>query len=121
VTGVFGYSDEDGTEAASYDGKLDDDEVRDRVEHVMALVEDLTARRAEERVGERVEVLVESVEDGVVEGRAHLQGPEVDGTTTLEPAPAGVAVGDIVAAEVVGSDGVDLIARPTARPTGGAA
>ena len=36
VTGVFGYSDEDGTEAASYDGKLDEDEVRARVEHVTA-------------------------------------------------------------------------------------
>jgi hypothetical protein len=34
VTGVFGYSDEDGTEAASYDGKLDEDEVRVRLEHV---------------------------------------------------------------------------------------
>src|SRR3954451_12466776 len=31
VVGVFGYSDEDGTEAASYDGKLDEDEIRDRV------------------------------------------------------------------------------------------
>ena len=30
VTGVFGYSDEDGTEAAAYDGKLDDDEIRAR-------------------------------------------------------------------------------------------
>ena len=29
--GVFGYSDEDGTEAATLDGKLDEDEVRDRI------------------------------------------------------------------------------------------
>ena len=60
VTGVFGYSDEDGTEAASYDGKLDEDEVRARAEHVTALVEELTAQRAEERIGEDVDVLVES-------------------------------------------------------------
>src|SRR5262249_17008925 len=33
VTGVFGYSDEDGTEAASFTDKLDDDEVRARVAH----------------------------------------------------------------------------------------
>ena len=39
VTGVFGYSDEDGTEAATYAAKLDDDEVRARTEHVTALVE----------------------------------------------------------------------------------
>ena len=30
VVGVFGYSDEDGTEAASLDGKLDEDEIRAR-------------------------------------------------------------------------------------------
>jgi tRNA A37 methylthiotransferase MiaB len=113
VTGVFGYSDEDGTEAATYDGKLDADEIRARTEHVTALVDELTAQRAEERIGETVTVLVESVDAGLAEGRAHLQGPEVDGTTTLEPAPAGVAVGDLVSAEVVATDGVDLIARPT--------
>ena len=35
------------------DGKLDEDEIRARVEHVTDLVEQLTAQRAEERVGER--------------------------------------------------------------------
>ena len=33
VVGVFGYSDEDGTEAATYDDKLDEDEVRARDAH----------------------------------------------------------------------------------------
>ncbi|WP_139984012.1 30S ribosomal protein S12 methylthiotransferase RimO [Nocardioides litoris] len=115
VTGVFGYSDEDGTEAASYDDKLDDDEVWARAQHVTALVEELTAQRAEERLGEEVLVLVESVdhvEGGVVaEGRAAHQGPEVDGTTTLSEGDW--SVGDLVAAVVTGTDGVDLVARPT--------
>ena len=111
VVGVFGYSDEDGTEAASYDGKLDEDEIRDRTEHVNRLVEELTAQRAEERIGEEVMVLVESMEDDEVVGRAAHQGPEVDGTTTLTDLPAGVRVGDLVAAVVTGSDGVDLVAR----------
>ncbi len=106
--GVFGYSDEDGTEAASYDGKLDDDEVRDRVEHVTRLVDELTSQRAEDRIGEEVLVLVESVEDGETVGRAAHQGPEVDGATYLR-APA--SVGDLVRAEVVGTDGVDLVAK----------
>jgi ribosomal protein S12 methylthiotransferase len=118
VTGVFGYSDEDGTEAATHDGKLDEDEVRARAEHVTALVEELTAQRAEERIGETVSVLVEAVSGGSVEGRAEHQGPEVDGTTTLEglPPDTPVGVGDLVTAEVVATDGVDLIARPTGAP-----
>ena len=109
VTGVFGYSDEDGTEAASYDAKLDDDEVRARTAHVVALVEELNAQRAEERIGETVEVLVESVADDEVVGRAAHQGPEVDGSTYLLGGPA--AVGDIVRAEVVETEGVDLFAQ----------
>ncbi|WP_395691277.1 30S ribosomal protein S12 methylthiotransferase RimO [Nocardioides sp.] len=110
VTGVFGYSDEDGTEAASYDGKLDADEVRARTEHVSALVEELTAQRAAERVGETVEVLVEQVDGGTVEGRAAHQGPEVDGSTYLAGG-ADLKTGDLVRAVVTGSEGVDLYAE----------
>ena len=102
VTGVFGYSDEDGTEAASYDDKLDEDEIRARTEHVSSLVEELTAQRAEERLGEIVSVLVEEVTPEAVVGRAEHQGPEVDGTTELTGA---AAVGDIVRARVVGDRG----------------
>ncbi|MCD4525078.1 30S ribosomal protein S12 methylthiotransferase RimO [Nocardioides sp. cx-173] len=114
VTGVFGYSDEDGTEAASYDGKLDEDEVRARLEHVSALVEELNAQRAEERIGERVLVLVESLDGDVAEGRGTHQGPEVDGTTTVTGLPTGVRVGDLVPALVVATEGVDLVAEATA-------
>jgi ribosomal protein S12 methylthiotransferase RimO len=120
VTGVFGYSDEEGTEAAGFADKLHEDEVAARAAHVSALVEELTAQRAEERIGERVDVLVEEVEDGEdgqahVVGRAAHQGPEVDGTTTLVGGLtgdlAGVRRGDLVGAVVVASEGVDLTAR----------
>ena len=119
AVGVFGYSDEDGTEAATYDGKLPDDVVRERVERVSALVEELTSQRAEDRIGETVDVLVEYVapsDDGlVVEGRGAHQAPEVDGSTLLVDGGLDLAtlhVGALVSAEVVGSDGVDLVAVP---------
>ncbi len=119
VVGVFGYSDEDGTAAAALDGKLDEDEIRARAAHVGSLTEQLTADRAEERVGERVSVLVESVDtlaaDGSVEGRAEHQGPEVDGSTTVLQAPAGTAVGDRLEAVVTGAAGADLVARSLVR------
>ncbi|GAA3685503.1 30S ribosomal protein S12 methylthiotransferase RimO [Nocardioides ginsengisoli] len=116
VTGVFGYSDEDGTEAEKLDGKLDDDEIRARVQHLTDLVGELTAERAEERIGSIVDVLVEEVDpdgagDGTVEGRAAEQGPEVDGTTRVLGVPD-ARVGDFVRAVVVATDGVDLIAEP---------
>jgi len=77
---------------------------------VADLVEELTSQRAEERVGEKVVVLVEEVTDGEVVGRTAFQGPEVDGTTTLVGSAA--QVGDLVPAVVVKSDGVDLVASP---------
>ena len=110
VVGVFGYSDEDGTEAETYDDKLDADEVRARTARVSDLVEELTSQRAEERVGEDVVVLVEDLTDGEVVGRTAAQGPEVDGTTTL--LGSGARVGDLVPALVMKSDGVDLVASP---------
>lgn len=107
--GVFGYSDEDGTEAASLDGKLDEAEVAGRVEELSSLAEELTAQRAEDRVGSTVRVLLEDkTEDGAVEGRAEHQAPEVDGTVLVRG--EGLALGEIVTARVTGSEGVDLIA-----------
>ncbi len=117
VVGVFGYSDEDGTEAEGLDGKHPEEVVAARLDRVTRLVEELVAQRAEERLGEVVEVLVESVvdEDGDphVVGRAAHQGPDVDGETELDLPPGStVAVGDLVRARVTGVAGADLLAEP---------
>ncbi|WP_019634006.1 30S ribosomal protein S12 methylthiotransferase RimO [Actinomadura atramentaria] len=109
AVGVFGYSDEDGTEAAALDGKVDPDEVARRVEELTALADELTAQRAEDRIGTALRVLVEEkAGDGAFEGRGEHQAPEVDGTVLVRG--AGLAVGDLVAVTVTGSDGVDLVA-----------
>ncbi|MFG3498126.1 30S ribosomal protein S12 methylthiotransferase RimO [Streptomyces sp. NPDC047928] len=115
--GVFGYSDEDGTEAATYEHKLDQEVVDERLAHLSRLAEELTAQRAEERLGETLEVLVESVETDDIDedeyagaGRAEHQAPETDGQV-LFTASAGLAVGRMVRAKVVGTEGVDLVAE----------
>jgi len=116
--GIFGYSDEDGTEAAGFDeaDKLDDDEVVRRVSEVASLAEEVMTQRAADRVGETVEVLVEEVVlveeggEGRYEGRAAHQAPDVDGSTTLL-ADRPLAPGDLVTARVTESVGADLIAR----------
>jgi MiaB/RimO family radical SAM methylthiotransferase len=117
VVGVFGYSSEDGTEAAGLPGELDPEVVAERVARMSALVEDLMDERGAERIGETVEVLVEDVagDDGRPVGRAAHQGPDVDGVTVLEAAhdaPLQVAVGDLVRAQVVAANGAELVARP---------
>jgi ribosomal protein S12 methylthiotransferase len=114
--GVFGYSNEDGTEAAGFPDQLDEDEVAARAARLAELADELTTQRAEERVGERVRVLVESVGERV-EGRAEHQGPETDGAVWFAVPPAGpVRVGDLLDAVVVSSDGVDLGVAPRRDP-----
>ncbi|MBQ1026607.1 30S ribosomal protein S12 methylthiotransferase RimO [Micromonospora sp. C95] len=118
--GVFDYSDEDGTEAAGLSGKVSAATIKRRYDRLSALADELCSQRAEDRLGSTVEVLVDSVDDGVVEGRAAHQAPEVDGSTTLV-APDGGGVdlaalrpGDLVRATVTGTEGVDLHAVPDA-------
>jgi MiaB/RimO family radical SAM methylthiotransferase len=113
--GVFGYSDEDGTEAAGFDGKLDPDLVAERVERVSALAEELVSQRAEDRVGTRIEVLVEEWDDGVAVGRGAHQGPDVDGVVRLLDAD-GIERGRFVPAFVVDTAGVDLVAKVVGEP-----
>jgi ribosomal protein S12 methylthiotransferase RimO len=113
--GIFGYSDEDGTEAASRPGKLDDAEIARRVEEFADLAEELMAQRAADRMGETLEVLIEDDDEDegrpadTYTGRAAHQAPEVDGVTTVR-STVPLAPGDLVRAVVTGSDGVDLIA-----------
>ncbi|MDH6453327.1 MULTISPECIES: 30S ribosomal protein S12 methylthiotransferase RimO [unclassified Streptomyces] len=109
--GVFGYSDEEGTEAATYDNKLDEDLVAERLARVSRLAEELVSQRAEERVGETVHVLVESVDEEGVHGRGAHQAPETDGQVLLTSGE-GLSVGRMVEAKVVGTEGVDLVAEP---------
>ena len=113
--GIFGYSDEDGTEAEGFDGKLDEDEIAERVAHVTALAEELTAQRAEERVGERSWYWWSRWRTGSSRAapRTRAGGRRVDPVEGLSDR---VAVGDMIQAVVVGSEGVDLVARVAGSP-----
>jgi ribosomal protein S12 methylthiotransferase len=116
--GMFDYSDEDGTEAAGLSGKVSAATVKRRYDRLSALADELCSQRAEDRLGSTVEVLVDSVDGGVVEGRAAHQAPEVDGSTTLVAPETGevdlsaLRAGDLVRATVTGTEGVDLVAVP---------
>ena len=113
VAGVFGYSDEDGTEGEGLSDKVDPDVIAERVDRISRLIEELTAQRAEERIGESVRVLVEEIdeESGEVSGRADHQGPDIDGETLLTGAVEDLVPGMLVTATVIGTEGIDLVAE----------
>ena len=110
AVGVFGYSDEEGTEGRRLPAKVGVREIADRVEQVTALVDELVAQRAEERIGERVQVLVEAAApDGERQGRAAHQGPETDGATLFTSGSPTPDAGTLHWGNVTATDGVDLI------------
>jgi MiaB/RimO family radical SAM methylthiotransferase len=108
AVGVFGYSDEDKTEALDLSDKVDVDVISQRVETLSALADEMVSLRAQARIGENVRVLIEDAE--LQEGRAAHQGPEVDGTTTF--IETNFSVGQYVDAIVIDSMGADLVAKP---------
>jgi len=112
VVGVFGYSDEDGTEAVRMPGKLDEQTIAKRVARIQDLADELVSQRAEDRIGDAVHVLVDTVAaSGELVGTAAHQAPDVDATTRVIDAPRGVRRGDTVLAQIVTSEGADLVAR----------
>ena len=104
--GIFGYSVEDGTEAANFSGTLAQEVVDERVKNLNTIAQELMSQRAHQRIGEDVEVLVEASDEDGLTGRIMQQGPEVDGITTILDSVA--SVGELVKAVVVGSVGADL-------------
>lgn len=106
--GVFGYSDEDNTEALNLGNKVDPDLIRHRVDELSTLVDELVTERAASRIGEDILVLIEDEE--FQEGRAAHQGPEVDGSTTF--VGTHYSAGQYVQGRVIDSLGADLIAQP---------
>ena len=106
--GVFGYSDEDKTEAETLPNKVAPEIIAERVSELSTLVDELITQRSEMRIGEKISVLIE--DEAEQEGRAEHQGQDVDGSTFVKSRNK-YRVGDYVDAVVSDVAGVDLIAQ----------
>ena len=118
--GVFAYSDEEGTEAASLTDKVDVEQVQERAHRVQALADALMTERAGQRIGERIEVLITDEEAAeqqqALVGRAGHQGPQDSATLMTVPAGAQApARGALIDAVVIDVEGLDLVAEPDPR------
>ena len=111
----FPYSAEDGTAAASLDGRRSARTAAARVERLQALQDRVLAGVQAGWVGRRLEVLVERVEaDGTVEGRSFREAPDADGVVRVGGARA--RVGDYLQVVVDAADGPELLASLVAAP-----
>ena len=125
--GVFTYSAEEGTPAAEMDGQVDEEVKIARRNEIMELQQEISAEKAEGRIGKVYEVLVEGTvpvdsvngeafasimevnEDGkkVYIGRTYMDAPDVDGQVFFE-ADYEIMSGELVEVEIIASDEYDL-------------
>ena len=108
--GGFVFSPEDRSIAARLPDQVPAELARERMARLLALQERIMAEDNEALVGGETQVLVEGLTgEGLLRGRTRLQAPEVDGEVFLHETEA--EPGEIITCEIIGTDGVDLIAR----------
>jgi len=108
--GVFEFSAEPGTPAASMPGAVPGEVTAQRAEAIMLAQQKIAFAANARAVGKRITVLVDGVDgQGRCFGRHPGQAPEIDGVCYLtEPAPAGT----FLSGRVVAWSDYDLIVEP---------
>ncbi len=96
--GIFAYSPEEGTPAASLPHQIDADTKQERLQTLRDTADAVSSQLVAQRCGQKGDILVlGEEEDGQLYGRAQCQAPDVDGVTYLD---AGV-IGEFTPATIV--------------------
>ncbi|MEG0323916.1 MAG: 30S ribosomal protein S12 methylthiotransferase RimO [Raoultibacter sp.] len=91
--GVFAYSREEGTRAASFEDQVDEDLKLERTQIIRDKADAVGTARVADRIGKRMDVLVLGCEeDGQLFGRAQCQAPEVDGVVYVSEGVPGSVI-----------------------------
>ena len=108
--GVFAYSKEEGTPAAEMPDQIPEEVKEARRDELMLIQQEIAFEKAEERIGEEYDVLVEGriPEDEVYVGRTYLDAPEVDGFVFFE-SDRELVSGELVRVRIVDCNEYDLI------------
>ncbi len=109
--GVFAFSPEEGTVAATLPGQVPARTAERRRDRIMRLQQRISTRKNKARIGSRTKVLVEGPSpdhEWVLVGRTPGQAPEVDGIVYLDGYEG--EAGDLVDVTITGASAYDLVA-----------
>jgi ribosomal protein S12 methylthiotransferase len=112
--GCFAYSPVDGATANQLENPVPDAIREERRASFMAKAEEISIQRLAKKVGKRVQVLIDRVDESGGIGRTIGDAPEIDGLVRVLPASKPskrYRVGEIIRATVISSQGHDLIAE----------
>ena len=108
--GVFPYSAEEGTLAATYDNQVEEEVKRAYADEIMEASQNVIFQKNEELIGQKFYVMIDGFlpEEGIYIARTFRDAPEVDGCIFFE-SPAAFMSGTIVRVMVTDAKGYDLM------------
>ena len=110
--GCFAYSQEEGTAAARLEDDVPPQEKQRRVEELMELQKQISYENNLARVGQTLNVLIDSCNENVFMGRTEYDSPEVDNDVFIDREKWRVPVGDFVKVNITSAGLYDLFGVP---------
>ncbi len=117
--GVFTYSHESDTPAATLPDAVPEAVMQHRRERLMEVQQRVVFSRNENLIGEQLDVILDAPvegEDNVWIGRTYADAPDVDAMVYVTGNKETLSTGSIVSSEIVASQGYDLIAATVGKP-----
>src|SRR5436853_378124 len=108
--GCFKYSPVEGAAANALPEHVAPEVQEERYARFMERAATISRRRLAGRIGQRMRVLVDSVEGGTALARSEADAPQIDGMVRIEDA-RGVRAGDFARVRIVAADDYDLTGR----------
>ncbi len=109
--GCFQYEDVEGARSNALPDHVPDEVKQDRWDRFMAKAQAISEAKLATKVGSRIEVIVDLVEDDAATCRTRSDAPEIDGNLFIDEGHEVLSPGDIVTVEVDEAGDYDLWGR----------
>ena len=110
--GCFTYSAVDGAAANDLPNPVPEALKQDRYHRFMLKQQEISAQKLQRRIGEQMNVLVETRDGNGYLGRSYADAPEIDGLVHID-SDCELTLGDFCSVKVSGADEYDLYATPS--------
>lgn len=106
--GVFKYSKEEGTLASSMLDEVPEEIKEERFLQLMELQQHISSKKLKNKIGKKLEVVIEEVKDGITYARSKYNAPDIDGLVIIYE-KIEKKVGEFIKVEIIDAKEYDLI------------
>ncbi len=110
--GAFAFSNEEGTYAyKNYSDEIPEEEKHRRVDEIMSIQQSISAEINEQKIGQRMKIMIDRKENDYFVGRSEFDSPEVDPEVLIPVSTKGITIGNFYEAEITGATEFDLYGK----------